>query len=65
MEPVAVSNCNGFLDCLANNPTVCPVRYAAGCSDEGGVCDHTAFGGNSGPGLTLADSILGTAQCFF
>jgi hypothetical protein len=64
-DPTTIANCNGFLDCLASNPGVCPVRHAAGCSVEGGVCDHTAFGGNSGAGLVLADSILGSAQCNF
>jgi hypothetical protein len=65
-DPVATANCNAFLDCLADNPALCPVRHADGCSaDPGGVCDHTRFGGNGGPGIALADSILGTAVCFF
>jgi hypothetical protein len=64
-DPATVANCNGFLDCLASNPTVCPVRHALGCSAEGGVCDHTTFGGNTGAGIVLADSILGTAACNF
>ncbi len=65
-DPVAVSNCNRFLDCLGDNPNTCSVRHAQGCSvDPGGVCPHTAFGGNGGPGLVLADSILGSASCFF
>jgi hypothetical protein len=65
-DPVARDNCNAFLDCLGNNPAACPVRHADGCSnDPGGVCNHIAFGGNGGPGLVLADSILGTASCSF
>jgi hypothetical protein len=65
-DPTAVSNCNRFLDCLAQNPVACPVRHAQFCSvDPGGVCNHNAFGGNSGPGLVLADGILGTATCNF
>jgi hypothetical protein len=65
-DPVAASNCSRFLDCLADNPETCPVRHAPGCSEApGGVCPHTTFGGNGGPGLALADSILGTASCFF
>jgi hypothetical protein len=60
------AQCDAFLDCLANNPNVCPVRYAPGCSDDpGGVCNHNAFGGNGGPGVALADAILGTASCTF
>jgi hypothetical protein len=65
-DPVATEDCNRFLDCLADNPTQCPVRAARGCSvDPGGVCNHTAFGGNTGPGLRLADSVLGNAMCAF
>jgi hypothetical protein len=64
--PAAAPNCEAFLDCLADNPDVCPVRYAPGCSDDpGGVCNHTFFGGNTGPGVALADAILGTSSCFF
>ncbi|HTV21967.1 MAG TPA: hypothetical protein VMG12_24925 [Polyangiaceae bacterium] len=60
------AQCDAFLDCLADNPRVCDVRYAPGCSDDpGGVCNHTAFGGNTGPGVSLADAILGTAACTF
>jgi hypothetical protein len=29
------------------------------------VCNHTNFGGNTGPGVLLADAILGTAACTF
>jgi hypothetical protein len=65
-DPVVAGQCNAFLDCLANNPAACPVRHAEGCSvDPGGVCNHINFGGNSSPALILADSILGTAQCWF
>jgi hypothetical protein len=64
--PGAAPNCEAFLDCLADNPDVCPIRYSPGCSDDpGGVCNHTNFGGNTGPGVALADAILGTASCFF
>jgi hypothetical protein len=64
--PGAAPNCEAFLDCLADTPDVCPVRYSPGCSDDpGGVCNHTRFGGNTGPGVALADAILGTASCFF
>jgi hypothetical protein len=64
--PTAAPQCEAFLDCLANNPDVCPVRYNPGCSDDpGGVCNHTAFGTNTGPGVGLADAILGTAGCTF
>jgi hypothetical protein len=65
-DPVATDNCNRFLDCLADHPAECPTRHAEHCSvDPGGACDHVLFGGNGGPGLALADSILGTAVCFF
>jgi hypothetical protein len=65
-DPAAVDNCNRFLECLAQHPTECPVRNAPLCSiNPGGVCDHTAFGGNGSPGLTLADGIIGTAACNF
>jgi hypothetical protein len=64
--PAATPNCEAFLDCLAANPAICPVRHAPGCSeDPGGVCNHIAFGGNGGPGIGLADAILGSAQCEF
>jgi hypothetical protein len=62
----ALSDCEAFLQCLADNPSVCPVRHADGCSDAPeDPCFHESFGGNAGPGVVLADSILGTAQCFF
>ncbi len=61
----ASGNCDAFLDCMANNPGACPVRHAGGCSDVGGVCDHTRFGSNTGQGLIRADNILGTAGCAF
>lgn len=65
-DPLARDQCNAFLDCLADNAAACPVRHASGCSDDpGGVCNHTTFGGNGGPGLALADNILGTASCLF
>ena len=65
-DAAARDNCNAFLDCLANNPAACPIRHAGGCSeDPGGVCNHNRFCGNGGPGLVLADSILGTASCLF
>ncbi|MEO8180305.1 MAG: hypothetical protein ABI895_15825 [Deltaproteobacteria bacterium] len=64
--PGAAPNCEAFLDCLADNPGVCPIRYAPGCSDEpGSVCDNRVFGGTTGPGVGLADAILGSAQCTF
>jgi hypothetical protein len=65
-DPGAVSNCNRFLDCLAQHPVECPVRHAPLCSiNPGGACNHTEFGGNGGPGLVRADSIIGTAACNF
>lgn len=64
--PNGAAQCEAFLDCLADNADVCSVRYAPGCSDEpGGVCNPAAFGGSSGPGVALADAILGTAACTF
>lgn len=64
--PNGAAQCDAFLDCLANNTDVCPVRYAPGCTDDpGGVCNHNAFGGNGGPAVALADAILGTASCTF
>jgi hypothetical protein len=64
--PNGQAQCDAFLDCLAANENVCSVRYAPGCSDDpGGVCNHTAFGGNTGPGVALADAIIGTAGCTF
>ena len=57
--------CNGFLQCLSDNSAVCPRRLSAGCSDAGGVCDVSRFGGSSGAGIALADGIIGTAQCSF
>lgn len=64
--PNGASQCESFLDCLADNSNACPVRYEPGCTDDpGGVCNHTAFGGNTGPGVALADAILGTAGCTF
>jgi hypothetical protein len=64
-DPIAVENCNRFLDCLAQHPNECAVRNAESCSSAPGVCSHTLFGGNGGPGLTLADGIIGTAACDF
>jgi hypothetical protein len=63
--PAAAAGCQAFLDCLADNPAACPVRHAPGCSEEGGVCNHNDFGGNGGPGVGLADAILGSATCDF
>jgi hypothetical protein len=64
--PDAAPNCEAFLDCLAANPGICPIRYAPGCSDEpGSVCDNRSFGGTTGPGVGLADAILGSANCTF
>jgi hypothetical protein len=64
--PAGAAQCDAFLDCLGQNPELCSVRYAPGCSDDpGGVCNHTAFGTNIGPGVALADAILGTAGCTF
>lgn len=63
--PNGAAQCDSFLDCLADNDDVCSVRYAPGCSDDPGVCNHTEFGGNAGPGVALADAILGTAGCTF
>jgi len=62
----AAANCEAFLDCLAANPALCPILNAPGCSDEpGSVCDNTRFGGTTGPGVGLADAILGSATCDF
>jgi hypothetical protein len=62
----AQPDCDAFLQCLSDNSEICSVRSAPGCSeDPGGVCDHVRFGGNGGPGLALADAILGTARCTF
>jgi hypothetical protein len=62
----AAPNCEAFLDCLAANSAICPVRYAPGCSEEpGSVCDQSDFGGVGGPGVGLADAIIGSAQCVF
>ena len=61
----AQADCDAFLQCLSDNAELCSVRSAPGCSDPGGVCDHLRFGGNGGPGLALADAILGTARCSF
>ena len=56
--------CNDFLQCLSDNVAQCPRRRAAGCSDAGGACDISRFGGN-GNAVSLADGILGTARCSF
>jgi hypothetical protein len=62
----AQPNCDAFLDCLASNADICTRRYALGCSDEpGSVCDNTRFGGTTGPGVALADAIIGSAGCEF
>jgi hypothetical protein len=63
--PAGAPDCEAFLQCLADNPDVCPVRNAAGCSEAGGVCDHERFGGNGGSGIATADAIVGTANCLF
>jgi hypothetical protein len=57
--------CSAFLQCLADNPGACPTRLTVGCTDAGGACDASAFGGNGSAGVVLADRILGTAQCSF
>jgi len=58
--------CNAFLQCLADNSALCPTRLARGCSKEADAgCDVRNFGGNGGPAIKLADSILGTARCRF
>ncbi|HVZ31685.1 MAG TPA: hypothetical protein VG963_04620, partial [Polyangiaceae bacterium] len=59
------ASCNDFLQCLSDNAVSCPRRRSAGCSDAGGVCDVSRFGGNSAQGIALADGIIGTAQCNF
>jgi len=63
--PTGQADCDGFLQCLADNASVCTIRYAPGCSDTpGSVCDTARFG-NNGPGVALADAILGSAGCTF
>jgi hypothetical protein len=57
--------CDAFLQCLQDNPEACPTRLTAGCSDTGGACDPVNFGGNGSAAITLADRIIGTAQCAF
>jgi hypothetical protein len=59
------TTCNAFLQCLADHPASCPRRFAAGCADAGSVCDEANYGGNGSSAVTLADGILGTAQCNF
>jgi hypothetical protein len=61
----AAAGCNAFLQCLADNTEACPTRLAPGCSEAGGPCDTANFGGNGSPGVTLADTIIGTASCSF
>lgn len=59
-------DCDAFLQCLSDNPEVCPRRLASGCSNEtGAVCSVQSFGGNGSAAITRADSILGTAGCKF
>jgi hypothetical protein len=66
IDAAAALDCEAFLDCLADNPELCPIRHSPGCSDDpAGVCNHTRFGGNEGPGVALADAILGTTSCYF
>jgi hypothetical protein len=57
--------CNAFLQCLTDQAASCPRRLAPGCTNAGGVCDEASYGGTGSPAITLADGILGTAQCNF
>ncbi|HKO92260.1 MAG TPA: hypothetical protein VJU61_13945, partial [Polyangiaceae bacterium] len=59
------TTCNDFLQCLSDNAELCPRRNSAGCTSAGGVCDVSRFGGTSAAGISLADGIIGTAQCNF
>ena len=61
----SAAQCNDFLQCLADNPAACPTRLTAGCSDAGSVCDAARFGGNGSQGVSVADAVIGTAQCSF
>jgi hypothetical protein len=63
--PASQGPCTAFLQCLANNPAVCPTRYAPGCSGEGGVCNHNTFGGDGTVALMQANAVIGNAGCQF
>jgi hypothetical protein len=64
-DAATASQCDAFLQCLQDNPAACPTRLAAGCAVAGGPCDPVNFGGTGSAAITLADSIIGTAQCGF
>jgi hypothetical protein len=57
--------CNAFLQCLADHAASCPRRLVPGCTNAGSVCDEANYGGAGSSAITLADGILGTAQCNF
>jgi len=59
------ATCDAFLQCLADHAGSCPRRLAPGCTDAGSVCDEANYGGTGSSAITLADGILGTAQCNF
>jgi hypothetical protein len=62
--PDPVNDCDAFLQCLSDNPELCAQRSAPECSGNPvGACDHLSYGGNDGPGVLLADSILRAARC--
>lgn len=63
--PAGQATCEQFLQCLAENPDDCINRNDTSCTAPGAVCDPALFGGNGSPGIIVADSILGTAQCAF
>ena len=63
--PAGQATCEQFLQCLAENAPVCSNRNDVTCTAPGAVCDPALFGGNGSPGIIMADSILGTAQCAF
>jgi hypothetical protein len=60
----ATNDCNAFLQCLADNLDDCETSTASECSDdEDDVCFYGSFGGEAGPGVTLAEDILEDAGC--
>jgi hypothetical protein len=65
-DPTGVSNCRNFLQCLANNPTICPTRNSPGCSGDdqfNDACPHNTYGGNAGTGVSRANQVLQNAGC--
>lgn len=66
IDSIGVGICGAFLSCLANNPTLCPTRNAAGCSGDNqatDACPHNDYGGNAGTGLARANQVLENAGC--